>query len=160
MDSYFTRKAKQNLRAGREKMESKLTDLQKSWRTFAAGRPASYKLDAINVLATFSNLRDKLEDQLKRDGTGEIISAAIAFTSSSAPEDKPGLTTPPIIKGKEDETLKFLLGVVDPRMLGALFTIKHADEKRLFAYPLDRSESSLEILDWLWKRQMETTESE
>jgi hypothetical protein len=148
MTPYRSQAAKKNLQKGLEKMEEKLTEAQRIWRSIAAGRPAAIQPDPVSILRPSLDLLRKLKRSLSGVPYAKLKSSSIVFTTADMTSACPAEVVP-FSEDKPYEVLKFLMLTKSPaHVLGVLFMVQEGEDQRLFAYPFDRTDQGLAKFEW------------
>ena len=148
MVPWRSRAAKRNLRAGREKMEEKLTAADKVYRAFRAGRPfkKSRLMLPQEALAEVCGMRDKLRKLMQDNGLNPNDSAAAIVFQLAL--DKPAIARV-VPVGKETDVLDAMFGKYMAVTAGALFALKDSERGiiRRWAHPFLLTDEAAKTLE-------------
>jgi hypothetical protein len=143
-------------------MEATLTPMQRAYRKFLSGKPpAEPKNTPLSAVALATEQRKRLADILAREEglrNPRITSMAVVIRLYDPP---PNLRADAILveEGKEGQAITFLelYGAQFKRtfiIAGLQFAVQDGREKRLFAYPIERTQEGKKALEWSCDRQM------
>jgi hypothetical protein len=143
-------------------MEAVLTPMQRAYRRFLSGKPpAEPKNSPLSAVTLATEQRKRLSDILASEAglkNPRITSMAVVIRFNDPP---PNLLADAILveEGKEGQAIAFLETYCNRFkrtfiISGLQFAVQDGKEKRLFAYPVERTPEGKRALEWSCNRQI------